>query len=83
MAIFGPKPWVNPFGKISIFRLFELPVFIALKDVLSFQNIVKEIFLSYIAWKTSLEKRSYLDQNHGITPLKKCQFFYFLNFLSL
>ena len=29
MANFGPKPWVNPFGKISIFRLFELLVFIA------------------------------------------------------
>ena len=29
MAIFGPKPWVNPFGKMSIFRLFELLVFIA------------------------------------------------------
>ena len=28
-AIFEPKPWVNPFGKISIFRLFELVVFIA------------------------------------------------------
>ena len=24
MAIFGPKPWVNPFEKMSIFRLFEL-----------------------------------------------------------
>ena len=29
MAIFGPKPWVNPFGKMSIFRLFELLFFIA------------------------------------------------------
>ena len=29
MAIFGPKPWVNPFGKMSIFRLVELLVFIA------------------------------------------------------
>ena len=29
MAILGPKPWVNPFGKISIFRLFKLHVFIA------------------------------------------------------
>ena len=27
MAIFGPKPWVNPFGKMAIFRLFELFVF--------------------------------------------------------
>ena len=29
MAIFGPKPWDNPFGKISMFRLFELFNFIA------------------------------------------------------
>ena len=29
MAIFGQKPWVNPFGKISIFRLFQLLLFIA------------------------------------------------------
>ena len=36
MDIFGLKPWVNPFGKMSIFRLFELLVFIALKGVFSF-----------------------------------------------
>ena len=29
MAFLGPKPWVNPFGKISICRLFELLFFIA------------------------------------------------------
>ena len=23
MDSFGPKPWVNPVGKIAIFRLFE------------------------------------------------------------
>ena len=28
IAIFGPKPWVNPYGKMSIFRLLELLVFI-------------------------------------------------------
>ena len=28
MAIFGPKPWVNPFGNMSVFRLFKLLVFI-------------------------------------------------------
>ena len=28
MAIFLPKPWVNSFGKMSIFGLFELVVFI-------------------------------------------------------
>ena len=36
MALFGPKPWVNPFGKMSIFRLFELLVFIASKGVFPF-----------------------------------------------
>ena len=35
-AIFGPKPWVNPFGKMLIFGLFELLVFIAQKGVFSF-----------------------------------------------
>ena len=29
MAIFGPKPCVNLYGKMSIFRLLELVVFIA------------------------------------------------------
>ena len=29
IVIFGPKRWVNPFGKLSIFRLFKLLFFIA------------------------------------------------------
>ena len=51
MVIFGPKPWVNTIGKMSIFRLFELLVFIAWKVVFSFSNIVKDIFLAYIGKK--------------------------------
>ena len=31
MGIFEPKPWVNRFGKMSIFGFFELLVFIAQK----------------------------------------------------
>ena len=31
MAVFGLKPWVNPFKKMSIFRLFELLVFFSLE----------------------------------------------------
>ena len=31
MALFLPKPWVNPFGKMSIFQLCELFVFIVRK----------------------------------------------------
>ena len=51
MANFGPEPWTNPIGKMSIFRLFELLVFIAQKGVFSFQNILKHIFLAYIPQK--------------------------------
>ena len=33
MAIFGPKQWVNPLGKIEIFQLFELFFFNSLERV--------------------------------------------------
>ena len=36
MAIFRPKPWVNPLEKMSMFGLLELLVFIAQKGVFSF-----------------------------------------------
>ena len=83
MANVGPKLLVNPFAKMSVFRLFELPFFIVQKGGFSFQNIVKDIFLAYIAQKKKLEKGPFFDQNHGLTPLEKCQFFDFLNFLFL
>ena len=79
MAIFGPKPRVNPFGKMSIFRLFEGLVFIGQKGDFRFQTIVKDIFLGFIALKNKLEKWPFQDQN----PLEKCQCFVFLNFLFL
>ena len=83
MVIFGPKPCVNPFGKMSIFGLFELAVFIASKGVFSFQNMVKDLFLAYIAFNKKLEKWPFLDENHGLTALEKCQFLDFLIFLFL
>ena len=83
MAILGPKPWANPFGKMSIFRLFGLLVFIAQKGVFSFQNILKDIFLAYIVKKEKLKIWPLLYQNHELTPLGKCQLFTFLNLLFL
>ena len=83
MAIFGIKPWVNFFEKMSIFRFFKLFGFIAQNYVFSFQNIKKDILLAYIAYKKMLEKWPFLDQNHGLTPLDKCEFFDFLDFLFL
>ena len=83
MAISGPKPWVNPLGKISIFRLFEVLVFIKQKGDFPFQNIVKDIFLAFIVYKNKLQKWPLLDQNHCLTPSKRCEFFNFLNFFFL
>ena len=31
MAILGPKPWVNPFGKMSIFSIFWTSLFYSLE----------------------------------------------------
>ena len=45
----GVSAWVNFFAKMSIFRLYELLIFIAQKGVFSFQYIVKDILLAYIA----------------------------------
>ena len=81
ISIFGPIPQVNPFGKMSIFRLFELLVLLPKKAFFSFQYIVKDIFWSILPLKKGLEKWPFLDQNHGLNPLEKCQFFDFLNFL--
>ena len=67
MAIFGRKPWVNPLGKMSIFGLFGLLVFIDQKGVFSFQNIIKDIFLAYIAEK----KRSWKSGHFWTKTLSK------------
>ena len=83
MAIFGPKPCVNPFGKMSIFRLVELLVFMTQKGVFGFQNIIESFFWSILRKKKKLQKWPFLDQNRGLTPQEKCQFFDFLNFLFL
>ena len=83
MAISKPKQWVNPFGKISIFRLFDLLVFTAKKAVFSFQNIVQHIAWPILPKKKRIQKWQFLDLNHGLTPLRKSQFFDFFGFLFL
>ena len=129
MAIFGPKSSVNPFEKMSIFRLFEILVFIAYKSVffvveyrkrhfrgiywkigskpwvepvakISIFRLFNFLFLqpkkaffrcrisfNTFSWpilpKKQTRKMANLKQNHGLTRLKTCQFFDFLDFLFL
>ena len=79
MAIFWPKPWVNPFGKISIFRLFEVLFFYGLERRFCVVEYFKTHFPGLYCLKKRLEKWPFFDQNHGLIPLEKSQFFVFLN----
>ena len=71
MSNFGFKPWVNRFEKMPVFRLFELLVFITQKGVFLFQNIVKDIFLAYIASKKKVRKMAIFGPKPWVNPLKK------------
>ena len=71
MAIFGGKPCVDPLGKMSILRLFRLLVFTAQKGVFSFQNIIKHIFLPYIAKKKESWKNGHFWTKTMGQPLSK------------
>ena len=68
MAILGAKPWVNPFGKMLIFQLFELIVFIVWKGVFFFR-ISKIYFPGLYCLQKKVGKNPHLDQNHGLSPL--------------
>ena len=75
MAIFGPKPWVNPLRKMSIFRLFELLVFIAQKGIFSFQNIVKDVFLGYYCLRKKVGKIAIFGPKPWVNPFRKTSIF--------
>ena len=64
-AIFGPKPWVNLFGKMSIFRLF----------VVSFQNIAKDIFWPMLPKRKKIEKLLIVRPKPRVNPFGKMCFF--------
>ena len=54
MAIFGPKPSVNPFGKMSTFRLFEVLVFLPRKAFFR-----SRISLKTFSWPILAKKKSF------------------------
>ena len=83
MAIFGQKPWVNPFRKMSIFRLFELLVFIAQKSFF-FLEYRERHFPSLNCLKKKFGKMAISGTKPWLNPFKKMPvFFDFLNFLFL
>ena len=70
MAIFEPKPWVKPFGKMSIFRLFELLFFYSLQKRFFDVEDSKTHFLAYIAKKKKVEKIANLGPKPWVNPLE-------------
>ena len=80
MANFGPKPWVNPFEKNVNFSTFWTACFYSVETRFFVLEYRKRHFLVLYCLKKRLEKRPFLDQNHGLTPLEKCEFFDSLNF---
>ena len=65
MAIFEPKPWVNPFWKNVNFFTFWTFCFYSLKRRFFALEYRKRHFLFRIAYNKKLEKWPFLDQNHG------------------
>ena len=55
MAIFGPRPWVNPFGKLLNFRLFELLFFYSVEMPFFSSRISQNTF----SWPILPKKKSW------------------------
>ena len=81
MAFFGPKPWNDPFTKNVNFSTIWTSCFYSLERRFFVLEYRKRHFTGLYCLKKKLEKWPFLDQNHGLIPLEKCQFFVFLNFL--
>ena len=64
----------SPLWKKVNFSTFELLVFIAYKGDFSFENIVKDFFLAYIALKR-VEKMAIFGLKPRVNPLRKMSIF--------
>ena len=80
MAILGPKPLVNPFGKMSIFRLLDFLLYSSERRFFDLEYHKRHFPELYCLEKKKLEKWPFLDQNNGLTPLEKSAFLDFFNF---
>ena len=75
MAIFGPKRWVNHFGKTSIFRLFELLVFIAYKGFFFVLEYRERHFPCLYCLKKQVGRMVIFGQKPSANPFEKMSIF--------
>ena len=75
MAILGPKPWVNPFGKMSIFRLFLLLVFLSLERRFFVLEYSKRHFPDLYCLKKKVGKMAIFGPKPWVNPFGKMSIF--------
>ena len=75
MAIFRPKPLVNPFRKMSIFRLFELVVFIAYKGIFFVLEYRKRHFPDLYCLKKKIGKITIFGPKPWVNRFRKVSIF--------
>ena len=75
MANFRPKPWTNPFGKISISGFFKLLVFIAYIVVFFVLEYRKTRLLPYIAKRKKGGKIANFGPQQWSNPFGKISIF--------
>ena len=54
-----------------------------MKGLLSNKMIIKYYFIAYFVQKQTERKFPIFDQNHGLTPSKKCQYGHFVKYKFL
>ena len=72
-----------PLWKKVNFSTFWTSCYYSLERLFFVLEYPERNFPGLYCLKKSLEKWPFLDLNHRLTPLEKCQFFDFLNFLFL
>ena len=70
-AIFGPKPWVNPVGKVSIFGLFEVLFFMAKKGLFFVLEYRKRHFPGLYCLKRKVGKMTIFGLKLWVNPFGK------------
>ena len=75
MAIFGPKPLVNPFGKILVFRLFEFLFFFSLERRCFVLKYRRRHFLGLYCLKKKVEKLRFFGPKPWVNPFGKITIF--------
>ena len=75
MAICGPKAWVNPFGKMSIFRLLEPFSFYTLERRFFLLEYRKRHFRGLYCLKKKLAKMASFGRKAWVSPFGKMSIF--------